>query len=197
MQQKQDTQDGLLISRVHQGDLRALGELYARYHSQVFRTALAITCNQEAAEDILQDVFLKLYRYADRIDTSLSLSPWLYRVTANLCYTYISRQRRWLTALEDVIENVVAAPARTCPERQVERDELQTIVQQAIDLLSPSQKVVIVLHYLADLSLKEISYILEVPEGTVKSRLHYGRKNLRRRLENNRALFPEVSYEFT
>ena len=192
-----DVPDGLLVIRVRQGDLDALGELYDRYRTQVFRTALAITRNRETAEDVLQEVFIKLHRYAVRIDTSLSLAPWLYRVTANLCYTTISRQRRWLTALEDVIENVMAPPSRTCPERQCERDELQNVVQQAINLLSPSQKTAIVLHYLADLSLKEIADILEVPEGTVKSRLYYGRENLRRKLVNNRALFPEVTYEFT
>jgi RNA polymerase sigma-70 factor (ECF subfamily) len=189
--------DGELVVRVRQGDLEALGELYDRYRTQVFRTALAITRNRETAEDILQEVFLKLHRYAERIDTSLSLAPWLYRVTANLCYTHFSRQNRWLTALEDAIENVVAPPSRTSPELRYERGELQHVVQQAIDLLSPSQKIVIVLHYLTDLSLKEIADILEVPEGTVKSRLYYGRENLRRKLLSSRVLFPEVTYEFT
>jgi len=197
MTDHRDTPDGQLVARVCQGDLDALGELYGRYRTQVFRTALAITRNRETAEDILQEVFLKLYRYAERIDTTLSLGPWLYRVTANLCYTYISRQKRWLTALEDVIENVVAPASRACPERQAEQGELQTVVQQAIECLNPNQKIVIVLHYLADLSLKEIAYILQVPEGTIKSRLYYGRENLRQRLEKSRVLFPEVSYEFT
>jgi RNA polymerase sigma-70 factor (ECF subfamily) len=192
-----DAPDGELVVRVRQGDLEALGDLYDRYRTQVFRTALAITRNRETAEDILQEVFLKLYRYAERIDTSLSLGPWLYRVTANLCYTNISRQKRWLAVLEDAIENVVAPTSRTCPERHCERDELQSVIQHAIDLLSPNQKIVIVLHYLGDLSLKEIAAILEVPEGTVKSRLYYGRENLRRKLSSSRVLFPEVSYEFT
>ncbi len=197
MAEKQMTQDGQLVGRVCQGDLEALGELYDKYRTQVFRTALSITRDRDAAEDILQEVFLKLYRYSERIDTSVSLAPWLYRVTINLCYTQISRRKRWLTALEGVIENVVAPPSRACPERQTERDELQGVIQQAIDTLSPGQRIVIVLHYLADLSLKEIAYVLELPEGTVKSRLYYGRENLRRRLESNRALFPEVAYEFT
>ncbi len=191
-----DTPDGLLMGRVCQGDLEALGELYDRYRNQVFRTALAITRNRETAEDILQEVFLKLYHYRERIDTTLHLAPWLYRVTTNLCYTCVSRRKRWLTALDDVIENIVA-PSRASPERQVEQGELQAVIQGAIDTLSLNQKTVIVLHYLSDLSLKEIAYILAVPEGTVKSRLHYGRENLRKKLKNSRALFPEVAYEFT
>jgi RNA polymerase sigma-70 factor (ECF subfamily) len=191
------TPDGELVGRVCQGDLAALGDLYDRYRMQVFRTALAIIGNRESAEDILQEVFLRLHRYAERIDRTVSLGPWLYRVTANLCYTYVTRQKRWLSALEDVIENVVAPPSRTSPEHRVEQNELQKVVQGAIDGLSPNQKMVIVLHYLTDLSLKEIAYILDVPEGTVKSRLYYGRENLRQKLVQNRGLFPEVAYEFT
>jgi RNA polymerase sigma-70 factor (ECF subfamily) len=198
MAHNQATQDGQLIDRVGWGDLDALGELYDKYRMQVFRVALSITRDRETAEDILQEVFLKLYHYNDRIDTSLSLAPWLYRVTANLCYTHISRHKRWLlTALEDVIESVVAPSSLACPERQAEQSELQAIIQQAIDVLGPSQRIVIVLYYLADLSLKEIAFILEVPEGTVKSRLHYGRKILRRKLEKYLKLLPEVAYEFT
>ena len=191
------TPDGQLVVRVCQGDLDALGELYDRYRSQVFRTALAITADRDAAEDILQEVFLKLHRYAERIDRTVLLAPWLYRVTANLCYTHISRRGRWLTALEDAIENMVAPPGRSYPEHQLERGELQHVIRQAIDSLSPSQKIVIVLHYLADLNLKEIADILEVPEGTIKSRLYYGRENLRRKLASSRVTSPEVSYEFT
>jgi RNA polymerase sigma-70 factor, ECF subfamily len=189
--------DGELVARVCEGDLAALGELYSRYRIQVFRTALAITGNRQSAEDILQEVFLKLHRYADRIDRTVSLAPWLYRVTANLCYTHVSRRKRWVAVVEDVIDNIMAPPARANPERRVEQDELHAAVRQAIDSLSPSQKVVIVLHYLADLNLKEIAYVLDVPEGTVKSRLYYGRENLRQKLATSRAMTPEVAYEFT
>jgi RNA polymerase sigma-70 factor (ECF subfamily) len=189
--------DGELVGRVCQGDLAALGELYNRHGTQVFRTALAITRNKQMAEDVLQEVFLKLHRYAKRVDTSLPLAPWLYRVTANLCYSHFSRQKRWFVALEDVIENIAAPSSRSCPERQAEKNELQSVIQQAIGRLSPNHQIVIVLHYLAGLSLKEIAEILEIPEGTVKSRLHYGRESLRDQLETKRTLLPGVAYEFT
>lgn len=192
-----ETPDGELVDRVCDGDLEALGRLYNRYRTQVFRTALAITRDQQAAEDILQEVFLKLHRYGERIDQTVSLAPWLYRVTANLCYTFLSRQNRWLAALEDVIENVMAPTNRTSPEIQMEQGEVQEVIQQAIDLLNPNQKIVIVLYYLADLSLKEIALILDVPEGTVKSRLYYARENLRGQLEKRRRSLPGVAYEFT
>src|SRR5262245_764302 len=85
--QSQISDDGRLVQRLQSGDLDALGQLYDRHRLPVFRTALAITHDQDAAEDILQEVFLRLHTYVHRVDTSLPLSPWLYRITVNLSYT--------------------------------------------------------------------------------------------------------------
>jgi RNA polymerase sigma-70 factor (ECF subfamily) len=187
--------DARLIQRLQSGDLDALGQLYDRHRLPVFRTALAITHDQDAAEDILQEVFLRLHTYVHRVDTSLPLSPWLYRITVNLSYTYVTRRNRWRVPLEDFVDQLIG-PAKYSPEPVVEhRDDLR-LMQKAIDTLPFSQRVVIVLYYLNDLSLQEISEILAVPVGTVKSRLHYGRENLRRQLDNQQTT-AEVQYEFT
>lgn len=189
--------DGQLVTRVREGDLEALGELYERYKTQVYRTALAITRNEKDAEDILQDAFLRVYRYADRIDDTVSLGPWLYRVTVNLAYGWISRARRWFDILSSTFDRLVL-PALWRPEKMAEERELRRVLQRAIDGLSPGQRVVVVLHYLEGLSLKEIAYVMNIPEGTVKSRLHYARGRLRKAiLEEERRLVPEVAYDFT
>jgi RNA polymerase sigma-70 factor (ECF subfamily) len=174
--------DRELIQRLCDGDLNALGTLYDRYRLLVFHTALAITRDRPAAEDILQECFLKVNAYARRIDVNLPLEPWLYRVTVNLAYTYVTRRSRWLTSLENVIDRLVS-PARTNSEHHAEMSELQSVIQQAIDQLQPNQRMTVILYYLNDLSLKEISYILDCPVGTVKSRLYYGREYLKRQLE--------------
>jgi RNA polymerase sigma-70 factor, ECF subfamily len=176
------TTDAQLIQRLCDGDLSALGALYDRYRLLVFHTALAITRDRQSAEDILQECFLKVNTYARRIDQSLPLEPWLYRVTVNLAYTWVTRRSRWLTSLETVIDRLVA-PIRTNSEYQAELSELQTVIQQAIDALPPNQRLTVILYYLNDLSLKEISYILDCPVGTVKSRLHYGREQLKQCLD--------------
>jgi RNA polymerase sigma-70 factor, ECF subfamily len=175
--------DRELIQRLCDGDLSALGTLYDRYRLLSFHTALAITHDRQAAEDILQECFLKLHAYAPRIDVSLPLEPWLYRVTVNLAYTWISRRSRWTTSLESMIDRLVA-PARTMTEYRAEMSELQRVIQQAIDSLPPTQRITVILYYLNDLSLKEISFILDCPVGTIKSRLHYGREQLKRQLQS-------------
>jgi RNA polymerase sigma-70 factor (ECF subfamily) len=175
------TTDAQLIQRLCDGDLSALGALYDRYRLLVFHTALAITHDRQSAEDILQECFLKVNTYARRIDQSLPLEPWLYRVTVNQAYTWVTRRSRWLTSIETMIDRLVA-PIRTSSEYQAELSELQTVIQQAIDALPPNQRLTVILYYLNDLSLKEISYILDCPVGTVKSRLHYGREQLKQGL---------------
>ena len=174
--------DRELIQRLCDGDLVALGTLYDRYRLLSFHTALAITRDRQAAEDILQECFLKLNAYAPRIDVSLPLEPWLYRVTVNLAYTWITRRARWMTSLESVVDRLVS-PARMGAEYHAEQSELHAVLQRAIDSLPPTQWMTVVLYYLNDLSLKEISYILDCPVGTIKSRLHYGREHLRKHLE--------------
>src|SRR3990172_2389785 len=96
--------DRELLQKLQTGSLEALGELYDRHQRMVYRTALAITGDAEAAADLLQDVFLRLHRFADRVDPQRPLEPWLYRVATNLAYTWVKRSHRWFRALEEVTE---------------------------------------------------------------------------------------------
>jgi RNA polymerase sigma-70 factor (ECF subfamily) len=169
-----------LVERLQADDLDALGELYEHYHHQVYRTAFAITRDSAAAEDILQETFLRLYAYADRIDTSLPLGPWLYRITVNLSYSWHTGCKRHRVMVDKMIRLMVTPRPRT--EATIERNELLAKLQDAIDKLSVDQRVVIVLHYLNDMSVNEIAGILECPVGTVKSRLYYARVALRAHL---------------
>lgn len=188
------TGDSELIAQLQEGSLEALGLLYDHHRQMVYRTALAITGDREAASDLLQDVFLRLHRFADRIDGTRPLEPWLYRMTTNLSYTWVKRNRRWLRPLEDLAD-WLAGSGKNSPYEQVEKKDEWEQVQQAVSSLPLSQRVVVVLYYLNDLSLQEISEILDVPVGTVKSRLHYGRQTLKTSLGLQGELLPDWNYE--
>ena len=192
----QNTSDQELILQIQGGSLNALGVLYDRHRRLVYRTALAITSDPEAAADLLQDVFLRLHRFAERVDATRPLEPWLYRVTANLSYTWVKRQQRWTRPLEDIAEWLVGSK-KNSPQHVAEQDEESLQVQQAISNLPLAQRIVVVLYYVNDLSLQEISEILEIPEGTVKSRLHYGRQSLKKHLNLESEMLAEMQYEFT
>lgn len=188
--------DQELILQIQQGSLEALGVLYDRHRRLVYRTALAICNDNEAAADLLQDVFLRLYRFAKRVDPQRPLEPWLYRVTTNLTYTWVKRHRRWTRPLEDIAE-WLAGNKKGSPQQIAEVDEELQRVQQAISTLPLPQRIVVVLYYVNDLSLEEIAEILVIPEGTVKSRLHYGRLALKKQLKSGSEALPELQYEFT
>lgn len=187
--------DTELIHRLQQADLDALGILFERYRTRVYRTALAIVRDPEAAEDILQDCFLKVYAHAQRIDAERPLAPWLYRVTVNLSYTWLARGKNGRTPLDNVTEHLVS-PMRHAPDQITEQSELRQNVRQAIGALHIDQRVVVVLYYLNGLGLQEISDILDLPIGTVKSRLYYARENLRAALGPNMIWLPEVAHGY-
>jgi RNA polymerase sigma-70 factor, ECF subfamily len=189
--------DSQLVNALKKGDLRALGALYDRHKQLVYRTALVITGDEEAAADLLHDVFLRLHRFIDLVDTGRPLEPWLYRMTVNQSNTWVKRSRRFLRSIEEVTDWLVgtkkAASTSITPV-----DEDWHLVQQAVSALPVPQRVVVVLYYLNDLSLQEISEILDVPVGTVKSRLHYGREMLRKSLIGSQSeRFSDLQCEFT
>ncbi len=190
------SEDAQLVARIKAGDLEAFEALYHKYKGPIFRTALAITRDQGAAEDILQDCFLRVYMHIHKVDGSAPLPPWLHRIAINLSYNWAAKQRVRLIPLEEMIDRLKASPLLS-PEKAAERGELQQIVQEAIDALPFKQRAVLILFYLQGFSLAEIAYIMDCPVGTVKSRLYYGRENLRQKLQRDKRLSGEMAYEFT
>jgi RNA polymerase sigma-70 factor (ECF subfamily) len=187
--------DSELIARLQQADLDALGALFERYRTRVYRTALAIVRDSAAAEDILQDCFLRVYANAQRIDAERPLAPWLYRVTVNLSYTWLSRGQNRRTSLDKVTDHLIS-PMKQAPDQLTEQTELRQNVRKAIGSLCLDQRVVVVLYYLNGLSLQAIAEILDLPVGTVKSRLYYARENLRRELGPAMIWLPEVAHGY-
>ncbi|MBI3942409.1 MAG: sigma-70 family RNA polymerase sigma factor [Chloroflexi bacterium] len=185
--------DADLVLRIRAGELDAFAALYQKYHAAIYRTALAVTGDYPAAEEILQECFLRAFRHIDRVDASTSLAPWLHKIALNLARNWLARRGQSATPLETVV-NRLACPAWLVPESISESKEIQIIVRDAILALEFRQRAVVVLFYLWDFSVQEIADILDVPVGTVKSRLYYGREQLRRLLRADIRLPVELIY---
>ncbi len=186
--------DRELVLHLQDGSLEALGTLYDRHRRLVYRTALAITSDTDSAADLLQDVFLRLHRFAKNIDPSRPLEPWLYRMTTNLAYDWVKRRKRWPRPLDDLAEWLVGT-GKNPPYETVERNDEWRQVQKAIADLPLTQRIVVALYYLNDLSLQEIADVLDVPVGTVKSRLYYGRLALKKNLGLDKEMVPDFNYD--
>jgi RNA polymerase sigma-70 factor (ECF subfamily) len=183
-----------LVSRLQDGDLEALGFLYDKYKHLVYRTALSITNDPESAADLLHDVFLRLFRFAHRIDPDRPLPPWLYRMTVNLSYTWVKRNNQGIRLLNEMAE-VLVRERKPSVQTLAERDEQWNKVRDAIAALPIQQRIVVVLYYVNDLPIVEIAEILDIPVGTVKSRLHYARNDLKKQLGIHKERLQEVLYE--
>src|SRR6266566_1726174 len=174
--------DTELVRRIQRGDMEAFEALFYKYQTAIYRTALAITRDAGSAEEVLQDCFYKTYLNIIKITGEGSLSPWLHRVAVNLSCNALKKRRVWLEPIENVADRFFTDP-RHSPEIVAERTELQGTMRDVINTLSLKHRIVVILHYLQDFSLPEIAYILDLHVGTVKSRLHHARKELRSKLE--------------
>jgi RNA polymerase sigma-70 factor (ECF subfamily) len=166
--------DATLIERARQGSADALSTLYRRYWPLAWQWAYGITGQRARADDLAQDAVLRAFRSLRTYDVERPFGPWLKRIVLNLASDELRRLRRgeisdgWMTEWR-------AAPT---PEAGLQSAELL----EALRALAPSRRLVIVLHYWLDLSIDEISALLDVPFGTVASRLSRARAELREAL---------------
>jgi RNA polymerase sigma-70 factor (ECF subfamily) len=185
--------DSEIISEAQTGSITAFEVLYKKHQHQVYRTALAILGNTQAAEEVLQDCFLRAYRHLHRLHAEPSVSPWLHRVAVNLCYSRLRRNYlAQLTVPLESLSNYLFPVHALSPEESTQRNELRAVIQDGIAALSLKHRSVVVLYYLQGFSLEEIAYILDCPVGTVKSRLHHARRALSQRLTT---MHPQLVYE--
>ena len=174
------------VEACQRGDLEAFRSLYESYKDTVHSIALNFSGgNQEAAKDIAQDVFLKLFSSLKSFRGSANFSTWLFRVVVNACMDE-HRKRRRFVPLEDSVpsERIMSSQSQ---ERDALQKELASEVHVALQALSPKLRLPIVLRYVQDLSYEEIAHALGCSAGTVASRLNRGHKFLARRLGHLRS----------
>jgi RNA polymerase sigma-70 factor (ECF subfamily) len=180
-----------LIRKLRERDERAFREMMEEYGDRVVNLTYRMLGNREEAEDLAQEVFITVFKSIDTFRGDAKLSTWLYRIAANHCKNrikYLARRHdRSRAELDDRIEGAPNGPsmgprASPRPDVQLEGAELEQVLQKAIADLDEDQRILVVLRDVEDLSYEEICAITELPEGTVKSRLHRARMALRKKL---------------
>lgn len=178
------------IKQVIKGDQNAFAEIVELYKDKVFQLCYRMLGNRHEAEDMAQEAFLRAYVNITKFNQSRKFSTWLYRIATNLCIDRIRKKKPdyYLDAEvpgTDGLNMYSQIEADTVkPEEEVENLELQEVIQKEILKLPDKYRSVIVLKYIEELQLQEISEILEIPLGTVKTRIHRGREALRKQLRN-------------
>ncbi|SFB24010.1 MULTISPECIES: RNA polymerase sigma factor SigW [unclassified Bacillus (in: firmicutes)] len=176
------------IMEVKKGDQNAFSEIVEIYKDKVFQLCYRMLGNRHEAEDIAQEAFIRAYVNINSFNMNLKFSTWLYRIATNLCIDRIRKKKPdyFLDAEvsgTDGLTMYSQIPSDTpLPEKELESLELQDTIQKEILKLPEKYRSAIVLKYVEELSLNEISEILDLPLGTVKTRIHRGREALRQQL---------------
>ena len=181
-----------LIKQLRAQNEAALGAFMAQYETRVFGLALRLTGNRQDAEEVLQDVFLTVFRKIDSFRGDSKLSSWLYRIATNAALMKLrKRPRIQQIPLEEELgpamtdEGMIAEPVvdwSRLPDDELERKELTRRIEAAITQLPPDYRSVFVLRDVEGLSTEEACEILSLSEAALKSRLHRGRLFLRKQL---------------
>ncbi|MBK7996447.1 MAG: sigma-70 family RNA polymerase sigma factor [Blastocatellia bacterium] len=170
-----------LITRCRGGDTDAWEQIVREYSRGVYKLAYRFTSRHESAEDLTQEVFIRIYRSLEQYDPELGdLSNWLMRLARNLIIDdYRKRRRQPADSSDDLDDHIHhLSGGFESPHRRIERQERSLQVQAAIDKLSPDLRECVIMRDIEELSYQEIVDKLKIPEGTVKSRINRGRIEL-------------------
>lgn len=184
---KNNIDTDLLLDRIRAGDKRAFENLVTKYEKSVYRLCYRFFYNEQDAMDATQEVFLKVYRALDGFEGRSSFKTWIYRIAANTCITLAEKHKKEKDGLLQSIIHWWNGREQETPEEEVIGKEQQKMnrhmVSSKIALLPENYRVPVILKDIEGLSLERIAEILNVPQGTVKSRLSRGRRLLHESLQ--------------
>jgi RNA polymerase sigma-70 factor, ECF subfamily len=171
----QGTSDEVLIGRIAKGDRLAMQVLFARHHVRVYRFVLRLVRNETAAEDLISEVFLDVWRQAGSFEGRSAVSTWLLAIARYKALSALRRQPE-----EELDEDMAAAieDPSDDPEIAAQKKDTSEILRKCLTALSPEHREIIDLVYYHEKSIEEVAQIVAIPQNTVKTRMFYARKKL-------------------
>ncbi|MCK4420710.1 sigma-70 family RNA polymerase sigma factor [candidate division WOR-3 bacterium] len=166
-------EDAILIKKCQRGDIEAYGELVEKYMKRAYNSALFFTRNPHDAWDVSQQGFLNAWKAIKRFDISKAFFPWLYTIIRNESMKHLHREKK-----TDGLRKSLPLTFNPTPEELLEKSEQAEKLKEALERLDEEKQEIIYLRHFAEMSYKEIAEVLNLPEGTVMSRLYYARKTL-------------------
>ena len=182
-----------LIINAQQGNIEAFESLIYKYDKNVLSLALKYVNNRDDAKDIYQEVFLRVFKGLKRFQFKSEFSTWLFRITTNVCLTHSSktRKKKFVSINEesDNDENsneILQLPdeENSTPDRLAEKSEIKKVVNEAMEKLSPKQKMIFTLKHYEGYKIREIAEMMDIGEGTVKKTLFEAVHKMKSQLQN-------------
>ncbi len=176
-----DIDDTALIEHTQQGDSEAFTPLIGKYQDRLYRHINGRVKDPELAKDLTQETWLRAFRSISSFRGDSAFYSWLYRIAENVCTDYFRRQKYTAEPLH-LIDETRITETDPCPSRDVERVELREHLQKAVKHLTPLRRLVFLLYYHHELSIKAIAAEIGRSEGTIKSHLRNARLQLQESL---------------
>ncbi len=191
-----------LIEGLKRSDSNAYSELYREYAEKIGGIARSYL-GVDDVEDVVQEVFIKIYKNIKKFRGDSSLSTWVYRITVNVCKDMLGKKQRRREILtnfgeqedEDTRNNIREPVDDSMPSDELMKTLSAEEISKAIDSLSKEDKLLINLREIEGMSYEQIAEIMDKPVGTIKSRLHYARERLKNILENKLGIEGEINDE--
>lgn len=177
--------DAALVMDIREGNKKALQSLVEKHKKAAYRMALGLVGNKDDAYDISQEAFLRVYRSAGTFDQSQPFLPWFYTIIANLSRTWLKRRTKRDHRMVDVDDVSYLLVSDDNPEEAVMKKEMVASLRRALMELSFEDREIITLQHFRGMSYDEIATMLDIPRGTVMSRLYYARKRLATLMRRN------------
>jgi RNA polymerase sigma-70 factor (ECF subfamily) len=173
-----------LIERCLMGDQAAWDAIVRQHWRKVFNVAYKFVGKHDEAEDLAQDIFLKIFKSLDTFDRRANFQTWLISISRNLCIDYYRSSKKERRTIDRDVNAADLSPVsvEVGPLAALEQQDMALLLRQALKGLPPSLRTAVLLRDLHDLSYQEIADRLKLPEGTVKSRINRGRKELARQV---------------
>ena len=171
----QDTSDETLVAQIAQRDKHALQMLYSRHHVRIYRFALRFLNDEAAAEDTVSEVFIDVWRQAERFEGRSQVTTWLLAIARNKSLSLL--RRRSSEELDDEVAEFIEDPSDN-PEAAMLKSQRASMLQDCLTQLSPAHREIVDLVYYHEKSVEEVAEIISVPANTVKTRMFYARKRI-------------------
>jgi RNA polymerase sigma-70 factor, ECF subfamily len=176
-----------LIARSAGGEENAFRVLVQRHQGYVYALAFRLVCDENDAEDIVQDTFIRVWRHLSSYDPRVRFTTWIYTIAVNLAYDRLKarKRRHWMIPLASAEEDASAGEDRV-DERITNRD-LARRIKEFADHLPVKQRLVFLLRDIQDFTVKEVAQTLEMSQNAVKANLCYARRSIRKKMERHNA----------